>query len=266
MRNPPKGGGAALITGASSGIGLEFARLFARAGHDLVLVARRREKLEQLAEECRRLYAVRAEVIVADLSDPKAAGDIHAQVSGQGIEIGFLVNNAGFGVSGPFAQTDLEAELAMIEVNIGTLTRLTKLFVRDMLKRGFGRVLNLGSTGSYSPVPLSAVYGATKAYVLSFSEALAEELRGSGVTVTALCPGATRTEFAERAGLTTRRLFRTGVLSAERVAHIGFDAMLRGRRSVIAGALNRATVIGTRFVPRALAAKVAMLLMTEAGN
>lgn len=253
----------ALVTGASSGIGKEFAYLLAGNRHDLVLVATQSQRLEQIAEDLRARYQVNATVIAKDLSQPTASSEIYSELQRQGIRIDVLVNNAGFNVYGPFAETDLDSELKMIHVNLVALTSLTKLFMRDMVARGFGRILNVGSTGSFSPAPFDSVYCATKAYVLSFSEAIAEELRGTGVSVTALCPGPTATEFAERAKMTDTRIFSGRLMKAKEVASIGYRALLRQKPMVITGFANKALVFSMRFSPRTLLAKIAKGLLSR---
>lgn len=249
----------ALITGASSGIGLELARLFARDGHDLVLVARRKDLLQELAAQLMDRHDVRATVIAADLSDPSAPAEIARRVAAAGLEVEFLVNNAGYGLAGEFIRTDAATELRMIQVNITALTHLSKLFLPRMVAEHQGRIMNVASTAGFVPGPLMAVYYATKAYVISFSLALAEELRQSGVTVTVLCPGATRTEFQERAGIDLDvRLFRgPWVADAASVARAGYRGMLRGKRLVVPGVFNKIMVAATRLASRALLAKVA---------
>lgn len=232
--------GTALITGASSGIGKELARLFAADEHDVVLVARDRIKLDELARElCNK---VRVTVIPADLSDPTTPQALVNELNRQGITIDYLVNNAGTQVYGLFAETDLNKQLALIQVNLTGLTALTGLLVPGMLQRGHGKILNLGSTGSFAPGALNAVYCATKAYVLSFSQALAVEMGNQGVTVTALCPGATDTAFASRAGLEHTRLFKYA-MDAKSVARSGYKAMKKGRRVVVPGWINRLQAI-----------------------
>lgn len=255
-------GGVALVTGASSGIGLELAKLFARDGHDLVLVARREDKLKELAAELANRHGVRATVIAADLADPAAPPEVARRVAAAGLEIQFLVNNAGYGLAGRFAQTDVTAELRMIQVNVAALTHLTKLFLPAMEARRHGAILNVASTAGFVPGPFMAVYYATKAYVISFSEALAEEQRGTGVTVTVLCPGATRTEFQTRAGIDLEaRLFRgPWVADAASVARAGYRGMLEGKRMVIPGLFNKLMVQSARLAPRAVLAKVARRL------
>jgi uncharacterized protein len=247
----------ALITGASSGIGLELARLFARDGHDLVLVARRQDRLEALADDLTDRYDVQATVIAADLADPSAPPEVARRVAAAGLEVEFLVNNAGYGLAGEFARTDVATELSMIQVNVAALTHLTKLVLPTMIAEHHGAILNVASTAGFVPGPLMAVYYATKAYVISFSEALAEEVRHAGVTVTVLCPGATRTEFQERAGLDleARALQRFWVADAASVARAGYDGMLRGKRLVIPGLINKVMVGATRIASRVLLAK-----------
>lgn len=247
----------ALVTGASSGIGLELAKLFARDGHDLVLVARREAQLQELAEALTDRYDVRATVVGADLADPSAPAEIARRVAAAGLEVRFLVNNAGFGLAGEFARTDAPTELQMIQVNVAALTHLTKLFLPDMLAEHHGAILNVASTAGFVPGPFMAVYYASKAYVISFSEALAEEVRNSGVTVTVLCPGVTRTGFQERAGidLQARQLQRGWVADAASVARAGYDGMRRGKRVVIPGVFNKVMVAATRLASRALLAK-----------
>jgi uncharacterized protein len=234
----------ALITGASSGIGMDFARLLSREGYELFLVARSEAKLRALASELGN-----AKVIVSDLVFPDAPQRIF-DVSG-GVDV--LVNNAGFGVSGPFTETDLRKELEMIQVNVTALTHLTRLFLPPMLARKSGHILNLASTAAFLPGPLMAVYYATKAYVLSFSEAIADELRGTGVTVTALCPGPTATGFAEVAGMESSRLFSLiRPMRSEAVARYGLRAMRHGKRVAIPGIANKLSTQSIRVSPRRL--------------
>src|SRR5437870_7149122 len=238
----------ALITGASSGIGLDLARLFAKDGHDVVLVARSEGKLREIAAELERDFGMTAHVIVADLAKPDAPQTLVAQLP---VDVDVLVNNAGFGVLGPFVETDLAKELEMIQVNVVALTHLTKLLLPPMVARRRGRVLNVASTAAFQPGPLMAVYYATKAYVLSFSEAIADELRDSGVTVTALCPGPTETGFAAVADMTTARLFNIAKpMGSAEVARAGYAAMWRGRRVVIPGIKNKLLTQSIRVSPR----------------
>ncbi len=241
----------ALITGASGGIGYELARLFARDRYDLVLVARSKEKLERLGDELGKKFGVSVKVIVKDLASPSAPEELLAEVRQASINVDVLVNNAGYATYGPFAKNDLRNELDMMQVNMVALTHLTKLFLPGMLERHDGKILNVASTASFQPGPLMAVYYATKAYVLSFSEALAEELQGTGVTVTALCPGPTRTGFQSRANLEGARLLR-GIMDVRPVAIAGYRALMRGQRVVIPGRVNWLFAESVRFGPRRL--------------
>ena len=236
-----------LITGASSGIGLELARLFARDGYNLALVARNRTGLERLAKELRSEHRVQVRVIVQDLADPAAPQAIADQLISQSIEVDVLVNNAGTQVYGEFAAASLERQLDLIQVNLTALVHLTQLLLPDMIRRGRGRILNLGSTGSFAPGPLNAVYCATKAFVLSFSEAIGAELAGTGVTVTALCPGATNTAFITRHGMQEVRIFRNA-MPPVRVAEIGYRALQRGRPLVVAGFRNQLQVLSFQLM------------------
>jgi short-subunit dehydrogenase len=242
--------GAALITGASSGIGREIAHLCAAAGYPVVLLARNEAALHDLASQ----LGPQARVLEADLSDPAAPAAIFDQL--RGVDVELLINNAGFGLRGPFAETGWDAESRLIQVNVVALAYLTKLLLPGMLQRRSGRILNVASTAAFVPGPFMAAYYASKAFVRSFSESLAEEVAGSGVTVTVLCPGPTETAFADRAGIGTSPLFRGSVMSARDVARIGFDAMMSGKREVIAGGRNRAMMFFTRFAPRSVMAKV----------
>jgi hypothetical protein len=251
----------ALVTGASSGIGLDLAKLLAQDGVDLVLVARDARHLAEVATELRRSSDVAVTVIPSDLAKPTAAQEIYGEIRRNGIEVAILVNNAGFNVYGPFSQTDAQNELQMIQVNVIALTQLTKLFLPGMIERRWGRILNLGSTGSFAPCPLNAVYGASKAFVLSFSEALAEELRGTGVTVTTLCPGPTQTQFAQRAGMTQTNLFQGRLANAADVALTGYRALMKGRSSVVAGLANKLLVFSLRLAPRVSIARLSKGMM-----
>jgi short-subunit dehydrogenase len=257
--------GTALITGASSGIGLELAKLFARDGYDLVLVARRRDKLDALGEDLRRRHGIGFRAIAADLADPAAPAEILRQLAAASVAVDVVVNNAGFGELGPFAETDLETARGMIQVNVTALTVLTKLFLPGMLARRRGRILNVASTAGFAPGPLMAVYYATKAYVISLSEALAEELRVSGVSVTVLCPGPTLTEFQAVAHMESTRLFRLpGVaMDAGAVARAGYAGLMRGKRMVVPGLFNRALPLVIRLSPRAMVVRVSRLFQEK---
>ncbi|MCX7569619.1 SDR family oxidoreductase [Tumebacillus sp. DT12] len=253
----------ALITGASNGIGLELAKLFARDGHDLVLVARSEDKLRELAADMERTHGISVLVIAKDLSDPAAPAEVYEQVQAAGIRVDVLVNNAGYGSFGLFAETDLDFELNMIRLNIESLTHLSKRYVRDMIAQKSGRILNVASTASFQPGPLMAVYYASKAYVLSFSEALANELTGTGVTVTALCPGATASGFQEMANMQNSKLVQGAIMDAKTVAEIGYRGLLEGRTVVIPGLTNKVMATSTRFMPRKLVTKIVRTIQSE---
>lgn len=245
----------ALITGASAGIGAELAKVFAAHDHDVVLVARRRDALEALAGTLEGKHGVKATVIVDDLGDPEAPGRIFAAVSDARIDVDVLVNNAGFGLGGEFSETPIEREIAMVQVNVTALMHLSKLFIAPMLKRRAGYVLNVASTAAFFPGPMHSVYYASKAFVLSFSQALAEELDRSGISVTCLCPGPTETEFAQVAGIKTVRLPNLDVAEAADVAEFGYRAMKARWRVAVPGARNKLVVQAQRFVPRRLIAR-----------
>jgi uncharacterized protein len=243
--------GWALVTGASGGIGLELARLIAADGYDLVLVARSARKLEEVAAQLGGRHGVRARPLVADLARPQAPGEILAFLRAEAIEVELLANNAGYGNSGPFAETDPRYELEMIQVNVVALTELSKLLLPGMLARRSGRVLNVASTAAFQPGPLMAVYYATKAFVLSLSEALANEVAGSGVSVTALCPGPSPTGFQAAAHIEGGALAKSPLaVDPVTVARIGYAGLKRGRPLVIPGLLNRLLVQALRVSPR----------------
>jgi short-subunit dehydrogenase len=239
----------ALITGASGGIGYELAKLFARDRHNLVLVARSADKLAQVANELQK-QGVTVKTIALDLATAPAPKFLFAQLQREGVAIDILVNNAGFGVYGEFAQMPEEEILGQIQLNVTALTELTRLFLPGMVARHSGRIMNVASTAGFQPGPLLAVYYATKAYVISFSEAIANELRHSGVTMTCFCPGATHTGFARRAGVENSRLFKQAAMSAEKVALDGYRAVMKGRTLAISGAHNWLVAQSTRFAPR----------------
>jgi hypothetical protein len=247
----------ALITGASSGIGLELARIFAREGHNLVLVARNGDRLRQLASELEKAHGTRSLILATDLTEPGAAAYVLDQTTRAGLQLDVLVNNAGFGQYGLFAENDLEDCLRQIQLNITTLTHLTRLYLPGMIERKSGGIMNVASTAAFQPGPLMAVYFATKAYVLHFSEALANELHGSGVTVTCLCPGATATEFHKRAKATGQRLLKLGAMDARTVAEDGYRAMMAGKPVVISGFKNWLVAQSVRFSPRRMVTAIA---------
>lgn len=244
--------GFTLITGASSGIGRELAIVAAENGRNLVLVARREEKLEELGRELGSEHGVRSEIVASDLSAPEAPVELYEEVSRRGLRVDRLVNNAGFGSLGAFRNTPIEKQLEMLRLNVLALTHLTHLFLQPMVERGSGRILNLASTAAFQPGPLMAVYYASKAYVLSFTEAIAEELKGTGVTATALCPGPTKTEFQQTADMESSRLLRLGLTGARPVAELGYRAMERGRVVAVPGLMNRLGAFAVRLSPRAV--------------
>lgn len=242
----------ALVTGASGGIGLEFAKLLADGDHDLILVARSSAKLEEIAAGFRAKYGIVVNCIAKDLSQPNAGLELYEQAR----HCDVLVNNAGFATYGKFAESDLADDLQELQLNIVTLTELTRLFLPGMIAQKWGRVLNVASTAAFLPGPLMAVYYASKAYVLSFSGAIANELRGTGVTVTCLAPGATETGFQERARMGDVPLFRVAVADASSVAKAGYSAMKKGKPLVIPGLKNKVLVFSTKVSPRSLVTKV----------
>jgi len=246
----------ALITGASSGIGYELALLFAQDGFDCILVARSGDKLKELADRLEREHRVKTLVLSKDLSRPSAVDEIYEETSAASMQVNVLVNNAGFGVYGLFAEADPEAELQMLQVNVTALTRLTKLFLAGMLERKEGRILNVASTAGFAIGPLMAVYYASKAYVISFSEALANELEGTGVTVTTLCPGPTRTGLQQRGGMGDSRLFQGQIADAGSVALAGYRGLMAGKTEVIPGFRNKLIPLVVRLSPRRVMARV----------
>ncbi len=251
----------ALVTGASGGIGYELAKLFAADGWDVVLVARSADKLTVFADELHRQYSIIATPLTADLNDPQAPQHIFDQLAQRGIAIDALVNNAGFGSWGNFAEIPLDESLGQIQLNVTALTHLTRLFLPGMVARGASRrgyVLNVASTAAFQPGPLMAVYYATKAYVLHFSEAINYELRKTGVTCTCLCPGPVLTGFQDRAQMGEARLMKTmSLLSAEQVAKIGYKAMQKGKPVAIAGWMNWLVATSGSFAPRSMVTAIA---------
>jgi short-subunit dehydrogenase len=233
----------ALVTGASIGIGAEFARLLATRGHDLVLVARDQQRLEALAKELEEAHGASCEVQVADLTDAGQLASVEARCVDPERPIEILVNNAGFGSFGTFHELDIETETREIQLNVLALVRLTHAAARTMVPRGHGGILNVASLAGFQPGPQDATYSATKAFVISFSEAIHEELRATGVHVTVLCPGFTRTEFQQRAGAHTESLPSFAWQTPDQVARVGLDALDRNRALVVPGTLNR--VVGT---------------------
>jgi len=246
----------ALITGASSGIGLELARLFARDGYRLVLVARNRGALRALGDELQAQYSIDVRISPKDLAHPASPVELYQELQEAGVVLDVLVNNAGFGGRGPFLKTDWNIEAEMMQVNMVALTHLTKIFLPQIRARE-GKVMNVASVAAFLPGPYMSIYYATKAFVLSFSEAVAEEMSGTGVTVTCLCPGPVETGFQARAGTATTGLSRSRLLvDVVEVARAGYEGMKQGKRLVIPGWKNRLAVESLRASPRSMVTKM----------
>jgi hypothetical protein len=256
--------GTALITGASSGIGAEFARQLARDGMNVVLVARRADRLEEIRKEIESEASVGCRVIAKDLSRPEAPLEVWQDVQIHGITVDWLVNNAGFGTNGFFASLPLAREIEEIQLNVAALVALTRLCLPGMVERRSGHIVNLGSVGSWVPTPYMATYSATKAFVLSFSEALAAELAGTGVRVLALCPGATKTEFQQVAGVGAN-VPKFTYMSAKAVVRQAIAAAKSGKRTLVPGWMNKALIGSTRLTPRSVLARVAGSMFTPKG-
>ena len=243
-----------LITGASGGFGAQFAKLFAKDGCNLVLTARSTDKLNEIKRNLEGEYGVDVTVVTKDLSHPSAADEIFAFTQNNGIDIDVLVNNAGFGILGRFAATDIAQQQEMINLNVLSLTKLCRLYLPYMIEQKYGRILNVASIASFAPGPLMATYYASKAYVLSFSDALATELKGTGVMVTALCPGPVNTGFADRAGFKNNVMF-SGKADGKvkQVSEYGYNAMNRGKTIALPDMLCKLGAFGVRLAPRAVA-------------
>ena len=246
--------GTTLITGASSGIGLHLAREFAKHGHPLVLVAPVETELKVIAGDLRQKCNVEVRVIAKDIRQPNAAEEIFAEVN-RSQPIGILVNNAGHGQRGRFWEIPIETDVSMVELNILSYLRLTKLFLPQMIERGSGRILNTASVAGFEPGPMQAVYHATKAFVLSWSEAIATELEDTGITVTALCPGPTDTDFFEKADAENTRAMQM-TMAPQEVAQLGYEALMDGKRVVVAGAVNKLMVFSRHLMPMSAQAKM----------
>jgi len=245
-----------LITGGSIGIGAALADVFAEHRHDLILVSRSADKLEARAREVREKYRVQVTCIAEDLADPAGPRRLYDAVRAQGLEVANLVNNAGVGLYGKFMNTDLNAELKMIQLNVTSPVELTKRFLPPMVERRRGRILNVASTAAFVPGPWMSIYYATKAFLLSFSEAIDYELGPNGITVTTLCPGPTESEFKVRAGSQRSRLFAAFVMDAPSVARAGYVGMMRGQALVIPGLRNKMIPVAARLIPRPFMAKI----------
>jgi hypothetical protein len=231
---------------------------------DLIITARNQAELEKLANELQTAHGNHVHVIPADLAQPEAPGQIFAEIERRELQVDILINNAGFGSYGAFAESDPRTSLDMVEVNIAALTALTRLALPGMVQRKRGRIMNVASTAGFQPGPLMAVYYATKAYVIMFSEAIANELKGSGVTVTCLCPGATATNFAGRAKMEESRLFKMGAMKSRDVALVGYKGMMAGKGLVIPGFLNKTVAMSVRFSPRKLVTAISRSLQEKA--
>ena len=255
----------ALITGASNGIGLELAKIHASKGDNLVLVARNKGKLDELKTELEAKFSVNVHTIGKDLSAPQSAKEVYEETSRQSIQIDYLINNAGFGDFGMFVDSDWNKDEQMINLNITTLSYFTKLYLQDMVKRGNGKIMNVASTAAFQSGPTMAVYYATKAYVLHFSEALDNEVRDKGVTVTALCPGATESGFQAAAAMEESALVKGKKLpTSKAVAEYGYAAMMRGKTIAIHGLMNTILAISVRFMPRKLVVMVTRKMQDKA--
>ena len=264
-QNIKKNMATALITGASNGIGLELARVHASKGGDLVLVARNQSKLEELKIELENQYKIKVYTIVKDLSVNDSAQEVYDETMKAKIQIDYLINNAGFGDFGMFVETDWNKELQMINLNITTLTQFTKLYLKDMVKRRSGRIMNVASTAAFQSGPTMAVYYATKAYVLSFSEAVNNEVSDKGVTITTLCPGATESGFQAAAAMEESNLVKGRKLpTSKEVAEYGYAAMMKGKTIAIHGLLNWIMANSVRFTPRALVVKLTRKIQDKA--
>jgi hypothetical protein len=255
--------GVALVTGASSGIGRALTRRFAADGFDLVLVARSTDVLAALAAELEAAHGITATPLTQDLAVDGAATSVLERLDKREIDVDLLVNNAGFQVYGPIQATDPAKQLALIHVNVIALVDLTMRLLPAMIERGRGRILNVASTAAFGPGPLDSVYAASKAFVLSFSRAIASDLRYTGVTVTALCPGATRTRFAERSDVEETRSFKYFAMDVEPVADAGYRALMQGKTVVVPGLLNKLETFIQRFLPRPVETAGARWLMEE---
>ena len=252
----------ALITGASKGIGKDLAELFAANNNNLILVARSEEALSALKEQLENKYKINVLLFIKDLCKIDVAKEIYDQINEREIEVDYLVNNAGFGDYGAFTDTQWDCHQQMIALNITTLTQLTHLFTTDWKGKKKGKILNIASTAAFQPGPMMAVYFATKAFVLSLSEALDEELRDNGITVTTLCPGPTSTNFGEVSKMNASQLVKSvKIANSKDVAKLGFNAMMKGKRTVIHGNMNKLAPFGIRFMPRRLVTKLTAAIM-----
>lgn len=240
----------ALITGSTSGIGKAFADRLAKEGYHLILVARNEEKLKLQSECLFQTYHIPVHIVTCNLENPHAAEHVFQKVKEANLSVQLLVNNAGFNEYGCFLDTNSEKEFGMMQLHMVFTTQMMKLFLPEMIDNGYGRILNIGSTGAYIPCPYDAVYAATKSYLLSVSKGINAELKHTGVSLTVLCPGSTRTQFAVKAGMEQTLLFRLFVMGPEKVADIGYRAMMKRKASVIAGFYNKLLVLSSFVLPK----------------
>jgi len=255
--NESQSGNYAVVTGATSGIGYELARLLAQDGFSLILVARTQSDLEMKANEFREQFGVQVIPIAADLFDPMSAFDVYDEIRSRGIVVDILVNDAGQGEYGKFIESDIHRQLDIIQLNVSSLTVLTHLFLKDMVARDHGKILQLASIASDMPHPLLAVYAATKAYVMSFTQALINELKGTNVTLTALQPGATDTDFFNKAGAERAKVVQEGKLEdAAKVARVGYDALMQGDNKEVSGLKNKVMSAASNIIPDQLNAEM----------
>mgnify|MGYP002639826729 CR=1 FL=1 len=251
----------ALVTGASSGLGVDFARQLAADGHNLILVARREQALQDLALQLHNQYAIKVEVVALDLSIRDAANQLFAKTESAGWAVDVLINNAGFGCYGDFLEQDLDRAQSMLDLNISTLVRLTHLFGGAMKTRGKGRILQVASTAAYQATPSYSTYAAAKAFVLHFGEGVNHEWKGSGVSCTTLSPGVTATEFLKVSGQSATFYQRMVMMQSPDVVRIGLRAMFKGKSSIVPGIMNKVTAWSIRTIPRTWATSIGQMLM-----
>ncbi|MDQ3021059.1 MAG: SDR family oxidoreductase [Bacteroidota bacterium] len=257
-----------LITGATTGIGYELSKLFAKDKYDLIITARSESKLKEVSEKLSKEFSVNVKFITKDLAKSGAAKELYEEVKNEkkNIDIDILVNNAGFGTHGSFGGSDPDTDLEMIQLNVTSLVALTKFFLNDMIKINSGKIMNVASTAAFQPGPMMAIYYATKSFVLSFSEAIDEELSDTKISVTAFCPGPTKTEFQVRAGIKNTKLVNKGfssMMSAEEAARAGYHGLMKGKRIVIPGLMNKVFPQLIRFSPRNLVTKAVRFIHKE---
>lgn len=252
-----------LITGPTNGIGYELTKLFAKDGFNLILVSRNKPKLEEMANLLTKQFNNKVLVISEDLSKATSAKSIFEQVSKSQMEVDILVNNAGVALYGEFRNIDLKTELSMIQLNIVTLTELVKYFLPNMLQKNEGQIMNIASTAAFQPVPMMSIYAASKAYVLSFSEALSEELKQTGIYVTAVCPGPTNTGIIDASGGSNSKLFQGKMMTPNKVAELAYKAVKKKKTVVITGLKNKILAEGVRLIPRSIVRKISKKFLEE---